>query len=253
MGTPMRGLATAIAVIAAISFTPPVVAEECKKEYFHPDDHRSEAALARPHRNFAKMAAEAAQGNPQQQRSLAISYETGYLVAPCPPKADFWYRKAASGGDELAAEWVRSADLRSRLASRPECAGPYCSSDDPEAAQTMSLVADPRGHFYAELTINGVTERGMIDTGATLVALSAATAAKMGISSSGAVVGAATTANGKVATLNKMVPRMKIGSIVLENVEVSVSENLGQPLIGMSVLKRLKMRAEKGQMTLTKQ
>jgi len=118
-------------------------------------------------------------------------------------------------------------------------------------AQSLTITADMHGQFHVPLSINGIVVDSMIDTGATNIAISAATAAQMGIPLAGSTAGGAMTANGVIPTLSKIIPIVRIGNIELENVEISITPN-SPTLIGMSVLRRLKISAANGQMTLSK-
>lgn len=252
---PIRRVFRASMVFGGLGFFALVGAakgDECdREEYFHPDETRSREVLKRPHAEFARMRLAARKGDPSEQRNLAVSYESGYLVGRCFPKAVEWYGRAAKGGDEVAKKWLARNDGLLKLMSAPECYGASCNMGGEGLPRTMSLVSDPRGHFFADVTINGVTARGMIDTGASGLALGAATAEKMGVSSAGGKAGAASTANGTTSTISKRVPFVKVGVFTLEDVEVAILTNLDQPLIGMNVLRRLRMSSAGGQMTLS--
>jgi aspartyl protease family protein len=136
------------------------------------------------------------------------------------------------------------------LAAGPECIGSNCyiASSGP---QVLTMNADPHGHFHTGVSINGVEVMGVIDTGATLLTMSAATANSMGITTEGSQMAGAVTANGNITTFNKMVPTVRIGDIVLDNVEIAISEK-SPTLIGMSVLKRLNITESNGQMILSR-
>ena len=47
--------------------------------------------------------------------------------------------------------------------------------------QSATLAADPRGHFFAEASVNDVPMRFVVDTGASVVVLSAADASRLGV------------------------------------------------------------------------
>ncbi|HMM64239.1 MAG TPA: TIGR02281 family clan AA aspartic protease [Mesorhizobium sp.] len=116
------------------------------------------------------------------------------------------------------------------------------------------LQPDARGHFLAAFRINGRPADGMIDTGATLVALTASTARRAGIALSPADFRAEVdTANGRTRAAVVRLDRLEIGKIALEGVEAMVLDDkaLGTNLIGMSFLKRLgKYQVENGALLL---
>ena len=133
----------------------------------------------------------------------------------------------------------------------PECSESACRGVGGGGKTSASFVADARGHYFAPVTINGVTEIGMIDTGATTVAMSAVSAKKFGLAYESGKVGMAETAAGKISNHQLTVPQISVGGIKLQAVPVSVGVQ-GQMLIGMSVLKRLNMQLNGGTLTLTK-
>lgn len=92
----------------------------------------------------------------------------------------------------------------------------------------------------------------MIDTGASVVAISTATAHSMGIAFSGGTMRQFQTANGPANAYLKVMPMVKVGNIEMYNVEVAISDQT-PTLIGMSALRQLNIHQENGQMILTKQ
>ncbi len=180
------------------------------------------------------------------------------LVAACTGlSASLAHGKDCDGPDSAggAAAVKKKSDASRQLAALrcgPECAGAACAAPGLDIGQTMSLFSERGGHFFSPVTINGVTVDGMIDTGASTLALDARTAEKMGISLKGARQATFQTANGAVQNNVKRVPQVRIGSIVLDNVAVSVGANTGKTLIGMSVLNRLQISAGNGRMSLSK-
>jgi len=119
-------------------------------------------------------------------------------------------------------------------------------------AAQVTLRADPRGHFLSEGSINGATIRFLVDTGATMVAISGKDARQMGIDFSKGARGTAMTANGPVRTFHVKLDSVKLGGLELLNVDGVVIDGSGltQPLLGMSFLSRLEMRRDGDSMTL---
>ena len=120
------------------------------------------------------------------------------------------------------------------------------------SAQSMTLSADSYGHYRTRVTINNVEVEGVIDTGASVVAISTATAHSMGIAFSGGTMRQFQTANGPANAYLKVMPMVKVGNIEMYNVEVGISDRT-PTLIGMSALRQFKINQENGQMILTKQ
>ena len=116
----------------------------------------------------------------------------------------------------------------------------------------IRMAAD--GHFWARVTIAGVKRRMLIDSGATVTALSTATAAAAGLEvSRPAFPMVIRTANGSVAAQVATVDELTLGDIVARRVPVVVSEAFGDTdVLGMNFLSRLKSwRVEGATMILT--
>jgi len=120
---------------------------------------------------------------------------------------------------------------------------------------TATLAADVRGHFFTMGSINGGSTRFMVDTGASMISMSSTEAKRLGVSYLGGERGYTSTANGVVPVYRVLLDSVKVGDIVLNQVEGTVIEGdtLGVTLLGMSFLKRLEMRREGETMTLVKQ
>lgn len=118
----------------------------------------------------------------------------------------------------------------------------------------VSLYADSRGHFTGNLSINGVSLKYLVDTGASTVALNSGDAKFAKIDYEKGEKVPVNTANGTVMAYLVNVSALKIGTITLNNVDVIVNEG-GSPamvLLGMSALNKLDMRRDNSVMTLTK-
>jgi aspartyl protease family protein len=97
------------------------------------------------------------------------------------------------------------------------------------------------GHFWADATINGVKRRLLIDSGATVTALSERTAAEAGVESrSGPVPVVLQTANGMAPARTGSVEELRLGNIVARDLKVVVSPAFGDmEVIGMNFLSKL--------------
>ncbi len=100
----------------------------------------------------------------------------------------------------------------------------------------------PNGHFFADATINGVKRRMLIDSGATVTALSVKTAREAGLKvDEGLMPVTIQTANGTVAAGRAEVPEIRRGNIVARDLTVVVSPAFGGiDVIGMNLLSKLK-------------
>lgn len=118
---------------------------------------------------------------------------------------------------------------------------------------TAVLTADGRGHFLTSGTINGKPVRFLVDTGASTVALGASDARNIGIDVSRGTAGYSQTANGVTPVWHVKLDTVRIGDIVVNNVDATVHQNdLPVALLGMSFLNRMEMQRDAGTMTLKK-
>lgn len=227
--------------------------DDCDGKFFAESDNNDENPLTRPTKAFTALYKAARSGDATAQRSLAVAYETGYLVSRCEEKALHWYDKAASAGDDVARKWMSQHKTFAAMRSGPECAGDHCFGPGSEENRVAVLYASPnrRDHYFAPLTINGHTVEGIIDTGASTIAMSAETARQLGIDIAGGKLGRSSTASGTITTTSIVVPLVDIAGIRLRNVPVSVGIT-GMPLIGMSFLSRVNITMASGQLTMSK-
>ena len=108
--------------------------------------------------------------------------------------------------------------------------------------EELRIRMSPDGHFYANATINGVKRRMLIDSGATVTALSARTAAEAGLEpDAGLLPVVMKTANGMTRAETAEVDELRMGNIVARELHVVVSPALGDmDLLGMNFLSKLK-------------
>ncbi len=102
--------------------------------------------------------------------------------------------------------------------------------------------ADASGHFVAEFRINGRRVTGVVDTGATYVAMNASTARSLGIALKPANFShEVNTANGKAMAAAAIIKTIEIGRVEARDVQAVVLEDraLDTTLIGMSFLRSL--------------
>src|SRR5260221_12955999 len=122
------------------------------------------------------------------------------------------------------------------------------------APKSVVYRADPLGHFQLTATVNGAPIRVVVDTGATVVSLSLADAAAVGIDPhSLAYTVKASTANGESRAAPVMLSNVSIGQISIDNVPAVVAEKLKYSLLGMSFLSRLKgFEIREGSLTINR-
>jgi aspartyl protease family protein len=108
------------------------------------------------------------------------------------------------------------------------------------ASDTLVYPANEQGHVIVEAVINGAPMRLLVDTGASLVSLTAADARAAGISRAELVFDhLANTANGTVRVARVTLREVRIGQLSVYDVPAAVLENLNISLLGMSFLSRL--------------
>jgi len=122
---------------------------------------------------------------------------------------------------------------------------------DDNASAVVKLRADGRGHFVASGAVNGSSIRFVVDTGATLVSLSAADAVRAGIQYRRGEPGMVLTANGPTQVWRVKLNTLQIGDITLHDVDAAVhAVDLPIALLGMSFLNRMEMNRDGETMTL---
>jgi aspartyl protease family protein len=118
----------------------------------------------------------------------------------------------------------------------------------------MTLNRQSDGHFYTQLEINGTAVPMVVDTGASVVALTEADAARAGIRPAhGAFNSRIQTVGGLVVAAPVMLDRIRLGHIELHGVQAVVVRGtvMQESLMGQSVLNRLdNINISGGQMRL---
>ena len=119
-------------------------------------------------------------------------------------------------------------------------------------SDSVTLMADARGHFITTAAVNGTNLRFIVDTGASSVVLSSADAKRVGINYLNGSRSVSQTANGVVPVYVVKIDTLKVGDIEINNVDAIVVEGDRLPvaLLGMSFLNRMEMRREGQTMVL---
>ena len=105
------------------------------------------------------------------------------------------------------------------------------------------------GHYFVDGTINEHQLNFVIDTGASFDNIPQGMANAAGLACLHQTM--AQTANGLTPTCHTIIKKLKFGSFILTNVEASIAPNLGQPLLGMNVLKQFRVEQDSGEMRLS--
>lgn len=121
-----------------------------------------------------------------------------------------------------------------------------------EGRKKVVLTADARGHFFTVGSINGVSTRFMVDTGATTIALSSVEAKRTGVNYLSGRRVMTQTANGVVPVYRVRIDAVDVGGITLTNVDAIVIEGGRLPvaLLGNSFLNRMELRRDGDTLTL---
>lgn len=99
----------------------------------------------------------------------------------------------------------------------------------------------PDGHFWISATLNGVKRDFLVDTGATLTAISPETAQEAGLKANPLNRSVLMrTANGTVEAQLAVIDELRMGNVVAREIDAVVAPGLGDAnVIGMNLLSRL--------------
>jgi aspartyl protease family protein len=151
------------------------------------------------------------------------------------------------------------AEIKTHIAARNSSPEKNATADEPQAGdQTgydgdVTLRAGNGGHFETAAEINGRSVDVLVDTGATMVAMTYEDAERAGIFLRPSdFTASASTANGiaKFAPVN--IGTISVGNITVRNVQGAVSERgkLRTTLLGMTFLSRLNVEMRKNVLVL---
>ncbi|OYY66861.1 TIGR02281 family clan AA aspartic protease [Sphingomonas sp. 28-62-11] len=112
--------------------------------------------------------------------------------------------------------------------------------DQQVSGSTVIIQRSDDGHFWTTVSINGHRQRMLIDSGATVTAISEATARAAGIEVSDPFGTIVDTANGTIVAKRATVTSFDVGPIHANELSVSVAPTFGDGLIGMNFLSSLK-------------
>ena len=113
--------------------------------------------------------------------------------------------------------------------------------DQKVAGKELRVRMSPDGHFWVVASINGVKRRMLIDSGATVTAISEQTAREAKVDAgAGLAPVVLRTANGAAPAETGKVDELRVGNIVARNLRIVTSPGLGGlDVIGMNFLSRL--------------
>ncbi len=108
------------------------------------------------------------------------------------------------------------------------------------SGDTVRITMSQDGHFWARVTLDGIERRMLVDSGATITALSDATAKRVGLKVGGGFPVVLNTANGSISAQRATVERVTLGSLETTDLGVVVSPAFGETdVLGMNYLSRL--------------
>jgi aspartyl protease family protein len=155
------------------------------------------------------------------------------------------------GMDEAPSAASVTADSRPTSAGATATRPPEARPSEPP---TLTVAADYRGHYVVHPSIDNYRIKMMVDTGASLVALTAKDARALGIQLSSADYKMAlSTANGTVRGARVNLREVRLGSILVRNVDAVVLPEgaLSMSLLGTSFLGKLRgYEVQTGRMVL---
>jgi aspartyl protease family protein len=120
--------------------------------------------------------------------------------------------------------------------------------DEPrQSGETVRVTQSEDGHFWIRAKVNGHPVRFLIDSGATVIALSSATVSAAGLEVDAMPGGMIETANGDVSVERLTIPRLEAGGIVRERLRAVTAPAFGDMnVLGMNFLSSLQSWSVQG-------
>jgi aspartyl protease family protein len=121
--------------------------------------------------------------------------------------------------------------------------------DQKVAGKELRVKMAPDGHFWAVASVNGVEARMLIDSGATITALSEQTARAAHIEKGSTLTPVMLhTANGVATAETGSIDELRVGNIVARNLKIVTAPGLGGlNVLGMNFLSKLESWRVEGQ------
>jgi aspartyl protease family protein len=152
----------------------------------------------------------------------------------------------------IGALGARFADRLTPARSEPQVMAAATSAASTNS-RSVTIPRDARGHFMLEARVDGRRLQFMVDTGATVIALRESAAARLGVRPLPRdYVIPIQTANGIGRAAEVRLNSVEIDGIVVRDVRALVSPDnaLGENLLGMSFLSRVKFSYDRGKLVL---
>jgi len=114
--------------------------------------------------------------------------------------------------------------------------------DQQVVGEELKVKMAPDGHFWVNASLNGVPRRMLIDSGATMTAISDRTAKQAQVDTgTGVTPVVLRTANGIAPASTGSIDELRVGNIVARDLKVVTSPGLGNmDVLGMNFLSKLK-------------
>jgi len=142
----------------------------------------------------------------------------------------------------LVAHWMDKGTV-SPKSSTPVVAAATTSPSVSSGRRSITIARDRRGHFAVEARVDGRRLDFMVDTGASVIALTANDAKRLGIFPSfNDYKARVNTANGMVKAAPVMLGSVDVGGLVVRDVPALVRPDkaLSENLLGLAYLTKLK-------------
>lgn len=114
---------------------------------------------------------------------------------------------------------------------------------------TMVIRQHPNGHYFLNATVNGQPVTFVVDTGASAVSLPSSLAMSAKVYCQDRIL--METANGQASACTTEIAELAFGPFQVQGVAAVISPNLGQPLLGMNVLRNFRIEQDNGEMRIT--
>ena len=171
--------------------------------------------------------------------AILVSVLGGMLVASVP-----WLGRLLRGAGTLGlvAALLLTVAQAARMSGSSDAALIWAGMQKQEVSGgTTRIPLSGDGHYWVSARVNGQERRFLVDTGATLTAISPETARAAGIEP-GAMDRAIVlkTANGEVAARTASIAELRFGNIEARDLDAVIAPGIGDTnVIGMNLLSRL--------------
>lgn len=159
--------------------------------------------------------------------------------------------KLLSTQGEVAVLEINGQRQSLRVGDAPVSVGQGMASATDASAQRIVLTADAQGHFLPPGQINGRAVQFLVDTGASLVILSASDAQRINLKFQNGRSVSVSTANGNVTGYQVKLDSVRVGEAQVYGVDAIVlPQSMPFVLLGNSFLSRFQMQRQNDQLTL---